>query len=143
MSDKDADVPELNISLDKVCYIIVKAREFDVKVEPEDPDSGSNPADDGERDILEDLADDPTLAELTEAIDDLNEDEIVDLVALAWLGRGDFTIGDWAEAQALAQERHRRKSAPYLTGMPGLGDYLEEGLAAFGLSCEDEEEGRL
>jgi Protein of unknown function (DUF3775) len=144
MADKDdKNLPELNVDLDTLCFIIVKAREFDAKVEPEEPDPGSNPADDGEREILEDREDDNTLAELREAIADLNEDEVIDVIALAWLGRGDFEIAEWDEARALADERHRRNSASYLIGMPALGDYLEEGLAAFGLSCEDSEKGRL
>lgn len=139
----DETPPELSISPERVCYIIIKAREFDAKVDPVESDPGSNPADEGEREILEDFADDPTLAELRAAIDDLNDDQVVDLIALAWLGRGDFTKDDWLEARALARERHRRRSANYLIGMPGLGDYLEEGLAALGYSCEDYEAGRL
>lgn len=134
---------ELNISPDKVCYIIIKAREFDVKVEPVEPDPGSNPADGGEREILGDYDDDPTLAELRAAIDGLNDDEVIDLIALAWLGRGDFTKDGWQEARALARQRHRRRSADYLVGMPALGDYLEEGLSALGHSCDDVETGRL
>src|SRR5579859_6465090 len=82
--------PELNISGEKVCYIILKAREFDVKVDPVEPDTGSNPTDEDQREVIEDHEDDPTLAELKSAINDLNEDEIVDLIALAWVGRGDF-----------------------------------------------------
>ncbi len=141
--DESAAGPDLSISPEKVCYIVMKAREFDAKVEPVEPDPGSNPADSGEREILEDYADDPTLAELNAAIDGLNDDEIVDLIALAWLGRGDFAKDGWEEAKALAEERHRRHSARYLIGMPALGDYLEEGLAALGYSCEDYEMGRL
>src|SRR5579872_4324472 len=95
-------VPELNISPEKVCFIIVKARAFDAKVEPLELDQGSNPADGDEREILEDYADDATLAELRAAIDDLNDDEVVDLIALAWVGRGDFTKEDWPEARRLA-----------------------------------------
>jgi hypothetical protein len=143
--------PELNISTEKVCYIIVKAREFDAKVAPAESDSrstpaddpGSNPADDGEREILEDYADDPTLLELRSAIDDLNEDEVVELIALAWLGRGDYGKEDWLEATALARERHRRHSADYLVGIPTLGDFLEDGLDMVDRSCEDFEIGRL
>jgi hypothetical protein len=141
--EEEAATPELNISPEKVCFIIVKAREFDAKVEPIDPDPGSNPADDGEREILEDYSDDPTAAELRAAIDTLNDDEIIDLIALAWLGRGDFAASEWQECRALARERHRRRSADYLVGMPALGDYLEEGLAALGYSCEDYEIDRL
>lgn len=133
----------MNISIEKVCFIIVKAREFDAKVDPVEPDPGSNPTDSGECEVLEDYADDPTFIELRTAINGLNEDEVIDLIALAWLGRGDFAKEDWDEARDLAAQRHRRRSALYLTGMPALGDYLEEGLSQLGYSCEDYEIDRL
>lgn len=142
-SNEEPPPTELNISADKVCYIILKAREFDVKVAPSQSEPESNPADDQEREVLEDYADDPTLAELRSAIDTLNEDEIVDLIALAWVGRGDFERDNWREAKALAGERHKRRSASYLIGMPSLGDLLEEGLATLGHSCDDYGVGRL
>ncbi|HUK57652.1 MAG TPA: DUF3775 domain-containing protein [Stellaceae bacterium] len=123
---------ELNISPETVGFIIVKAREYDAKVEPDDPESGSNPADDLETDVLEDFPDDPTLEELSAAIDSLNDDETIDLIALAWVGRGDFGKEEWGEARRLAKERHRPHSSAYLVGMPTLGDYLEEGLAVLG-----------
>jgi len=134
---------ELNISPEKVFYIIVKARQFDAKVEPVEPDPGSNAADSGEREILVDYGDDATFAELRAAIDGLNDDEVVDLIALAWVGRGDFGKAEWAEARALARGRHHRHSATYLTGIPTLGDYLEEGLSELGYSCEPYESDRL
>ena len=81
---------ELTISSEKVFYIIVKAREFDEKVAPTDPDSGSNPTDDRDVDVLEAQGDDPTLQELEAALTMLNIDEQLDLIALTWLGRGDF-----------------------------------------------------
>jgi uncharacterized protein DUF3775 len=128
---------ELAISTEKVCFIILKAREFDIKVEPVEEDPVSNPTDDAESGVLEGYADNPTLAELKEAIDDLNDDEVVDLIALAWVGRGDFARAEWGAARRLARERHRPKSSDYLIGMPALGDYLEEGLDTLGHSCED------
>ncbi len=144
MAKAPNDTPvELDISPEKVCYIIVKAREFDVKVPPVEPDPGSNPADHEEREILEDYADDPTAAELKEAIDDLNEDETVNLIAMLWLGRGDFGRDEWRNALALARERHREHSARYLMGIPMLGDLLEEGLSLLGYSCEEFEIDRL
>lgn len=133
----------LNINTEKVGFIILKAREFDAKVEPVEPDPGSNPADDAEREILEDYQDDPTLEELRGAIDSLDDDEIVDLIALAWVGRGDFERKEWPEARRLAGERHRQHSADYLIGMPALGDYLEEGLATLGHSLPDQMTGHL
>ena len=141
---KEAPAPvEINISSEKACYIIVKAREFDAKVEPVEPDPGSNSSDDGERAILEDYADDPTFQELHDAIADLNDDEIVDLIAIAWVGRGDYDRTDFESARTLAMERHRPDSAPYLTGMPSLGDYLEDGLAELGHSCEETDAAHL
>jgi hypothetical protein len=138
--DDDEDLPELNISAEKIEYIIIKARELDAKVEPIEDDPGSNPADDGESEILEDYDGDPTAEELRAVIDTLNEDEVIELIALAWIGRGDFDRSDWEEAKALAEERHGRRSFSYLAGMPALGDYLEEGLAAIGHSGDAETE---
>lgn len=133
----------INVDPSRVCFIIVKAREFDAKVDPVEDDPASNESDDGVREILEDYADDPTLEELRGAIDGLDDDEIIDLIALAWVGRGDFGRGEWPKARALAQERHRRQSSSYLIGMPALGDYLEEGLAELGYSCDDDEAQHL
>lgn len=133
----------LSISPETVCYIIVKAREFDAKVAPMEPDPGSNPADDRDVGILEDYADDPTLQELTSALESLNEDELLDLVALNWIGRGDFDKASWHEARRQARSIPKMDAPRYLLGTPLLGDYLEEGLAALGHSCEEYEIGRL
>jgi len=133
----------LTIRPETVCYVIVKAREFGVKVEPDDPDSGSNPSDDREIDVLEDFADDATFEELSSALEALNEDESLDLVALAWIGRGDYTAVDWREAREQAGEIPLKDRPRYLIGTPLLGDYLEEGLSELGYSCEDYEIERL
>src|SRR5260221_11662709 len=92
--------PVLNLPLDKVSFIILKAREFDVKEEDADPDSGSNPIDDGQTDVLTTKQDDPAREELLGAIRALNEDERMRLVALAWLGRGTYSKEEWREAIA-------------------------------------------
>jgi Protein of unknown function (DUF3775) len=131
------DTPTLSISREKVCYIIFKAREFDVKDLPTFPDDGSNPADEGERPVLEDHPDDPVAKELAAFISALNFDEQVDLVTLTWIGRGDGTIADWTELRDVACSEHNRWTARYLLGTPLLGDYLAEGLAQFGYSCEE------
>ena len=110
-----------------------------------DPDSGSNAADDGMTDVLEDLPDevDATRLELLEFIRALDEDEQINLVALAWLGRGTYDIGEWREALSLARTEHNKRTAEYLLKLPLLGDYLEEGLAAFGEDCDAFDEGRM
>ncbi|MCC7272279.1 MAG: DUF3775 domain-containing protein [Alphaproteobacteria bacterium] len=135
--------PGLTISPEKVCFIVMKARQFDVKDIVTDPDPGSNASDDGMREVLEDHPDDPVRAELVSVIHDLNEDEQIDLVALAWLGRGDGDRNGWSELRAEAARAHNARTATYLLGMPLLADHLEEALSQFGKSCEEFEMGHL
>jgi hypothetical protein len=132
-----------NLSLEQVCYVIVKSREFHVKVDVVEPDPGSNASDEGMDTVLEDYADDPVYDELVEFINDMNVDEQIELVALTWLGRGTFDKEDWAEAIGEATGEHNNHTAQYLLGMPQLASYLEEGLAAFDLSCSDVEREHL
>lgn len=129
------DIP-LAISPEKVCYLILKAHEFDVKDVVTETDPGSNPADDMDLSVLEDHPDDPVVEEITSLIDSLSVDEQIDLVALSWLGRGDYTADDWESVREEAAGEHNEKTASYLLGNPLLGDHLEEGLALLGYSCE-------
>lgn len=139
----DDSAPVLTISPEKVCFVIIKAREFDAKEPANDPDPGSNPSDDKEASVLEDRPDDPVVEEITSLINALSVDEQVDLVTLAWLGRDDYTAGDWAEVREEAARAHNARTASYLLGMPMLGDFLEEGLSMLGYSCEEFEIDRL
>jgi Protein of unknown function (DUF3775) len=138
--EPDDKSDELTISPETAFFIIVKAREFDEKVPPTDPDSGSNPSDDRAVDVLEE-EDDSVEQELESALSSLNIDEQLDLMALTWLGRGDFT--SFAEARKEAEDMRDKHIASYLMGTPQLGDYIEEGLSQLGYSLEDFEKNRL
>ena len=136
----DSEIPagvELGINIDKVCHVIAKARQFDAKEGLSDPDSGSNASDDGMTDVLEDLptGQDATRLEIVEFIRALDEDEQFNLIALAWVGRGTYDLTEWDEALRVARSEHSKRVAEYLLTLPLLGDYLEEGLAAFGENC--------
>lgn len=136
----DPEIPdgvELGINVDKVCHIIAKARQFDAKEGITDPDSGSNASDDGMTDVLEDLpiGQDATRLEIVEFIRALDEDEQFNLIALAWVGRGTYDLSEWNDALSEARSEHNKRVAEYLLTLPLLGDYLEEGLAAFGENC--------
>jgi len=133
-------VPDLTISAETVSAIVAMARRYDVKDVVTDPDSGSNASDDAMLSVLEDHADDPVRSELMAVIRGLSEDEQIDLVALAWLGRGDGGLDDWKDLRAEASRAHNRRTAQYLLGMPLLGDYLEEALYAFGHTAEEFEQ---
>ena len=135
--------PTLTISPEKVCFIIIKAKEFDAKDEVTEPDPGSNPSDDKDAAVLEDHEDDPVVEELTSFINCLSEDEQINLVALAWLGRDDYSASDWSTVRDEAARAHNERTANYLLGTPLVGDFLEEGLSMLGYSCEEFEIGRL
>jgi len=131
------DMETLTISREKICFIIIKAREFDAKDSVTEPDPGSNPSDDGNAAILEDHDDDPVVEELTSFVNSLSEDEQIDLVALTWLGRDDYSVNDWATVRAEAASAHNNRTANYLLGTPLLADFLEEGLSILGYSCKE------
>lgn len=135
--------PELSINPRTVCYLIVKARQFDVKDIETIPDEGSNASDDLMISVLEESPDDPVEDELLSSMSDLNVDEQVDLVALAWLGRDGDKADEWPDIRAEAARSHNENTPSYLLGMPLLADYLEEGLSQLGFSCEDFEKGHL
>lgn len=124
------ETSELGINPDKVRQVISEARMFDVKEGASDPDSGSNATDDDMRDVLEVSKDDASFQELVEFIRSLDEEEQIALVALAWVGRGTYGPDEWQDALGEAARAHNSRTAEYLTGLPLLGDYLEEGLAA-------------
>ncbi len=132
-------VPPLSLSSDQVCFIIVKAREWDAKDVVTEPDPGSNASDDGMIEVLEDHGDDPVAQEIRGFVGAMTEDEQIDLVALAWLGRGDGSIEEWDDLRGEAERAHNNRTASYLLGMPLLADYLEEALSQFDMSCEDVE----
>lgn len=138
--DVDAEAqarPALAISPETAFFILLKARAFDEKVEATDPDSGSNPSDDNEVDVLEDTPDDPTFAELTAAVRRLNDDELRDLICLIWIGRGDFSIAELDQAREGAAEIGRARAPRYVAGIPMVSDHLEEALSQFGHTLGD------
>jgi hypothetical protein len=67
----------------------------------------------------------------------MSEDEQIDLVTLAWLGRGDGTLDDWADLRAEAARAHNKRTASYLLGMPLLSNHLKDALAQLGISCDE------
>jgi hypothetical protein len=136
-------MPSLSISSEKVCFLIVKAREFDVQDVDTEQQEGSNPSDDRMIDVLEESKDNPVAQELRVFIAELGEEEKADLIGLVRLGRGDGTMEDWQAMRDEGLREHRGRIAAYLMGDPLLSDYLEEGLSQFGFSCAEFEIGRL
>ncbi len=123
----------MEIAPEKVAHVIIKAREYDAKVDAWNTD---NDEDDGSEDSSEDTG---LRDEIAGFIDALNDDEQAELVALCWIGRGTFEVEDFDEAVETAQNERVNSVASYLLGVPLLADYLEEGLEKMGFSVEDVE----
>jgi thiamine pyrophosphate-dependent acetolactate synthase large subunit-like protein len=128
------DLNEINP--EKVGYVIAKARELLAEDEGARADA-SNPDDDGDSVLVTDSADGPASDELRQYIEALDEEESAALVALLWVGRGDFEREEWEQALAQARERRESPTATYLMGQPLLPDYLAEALSAFGYAPGD------
>lgn len=119
---------ELSLNPEFLRSLILKLRAIMGQEDEVSPDSGSNPSDDGGRSALQDSPDNLTRAEIVAQIEDLEPDQQVELVALMWLGRGDFEPEEWDEAIALAADRNESGTAHYLLGHPHVADHIDEGL---------------
>jgi len=126
----------LELNPEIVCALIDKAHEFHAKEEVVLPEPPLSPGDSSVMQVLADHADDPVYDEFRNLVDDLEPDQQVSLVALMWLGRGDFDAGEWDDAVATARDAWTTHTADYLIATPLVADYLAEGLAALGYSCE-------
>jgi hypothetical protein len=118
-------------SLDVLARIILLARQFDADA----ADAGkackgqeNNDASRGEP--LPDLT--SRSSDLRFAIDSLSTDDQAILVALAWIGRSDFSAAEFDRALVMAFERHAADTAGYLMDLPKLGELLGLGAAACG-----------
>lgn len=130
---------ELSISLEDICRIVIRLREYEAQVPAVDPDDGSNPTDDRDVSVLEDETNDSVEEELVSALDDLGEDQAIELVALALVGRGAFDSTEWDDALEAAGEEIEAAMgvAPVIFDMAMAASYIEAGLAAFDLRCDD------
>lgn len=127
----------LNINPETVCFFILKAREFHAKEEVEIPEPPLSPGDHWALHVLADHSDDLYLAEARAVVEDLEPDQQAELVALMWLGRGDYTLEEWDAAVEEAQASLTDHTAEYLFAHPLVADFLEEGLDQHGYSCEE------
>ncbi|WP_131782121.1 DUF3775 domain-containing protein [Legionella gresilensis] len=124
----------LNVNTGIICDVIIKARQFQAKEEVSFPEM----TDDMDASyVLADYADDMVYQEVVGAINNLRPDQQATLVALMYLGRGDYVPEEWDEALAFAVERWTEHTGEYLLSRPTMPDDIERGLEAMGLSCEE------
>ena len=133
-------MPELRISVEKVCDFIEAARELAGKV-PSTAGDKTTTGDDSELTTIDEPEgigenEDARRQETVEFIAGLNVEEQTDLLALIWLGRGDYDMSEWDDAVAEAEGRLAARDPDYMIGDAALPEYLGDGLEEFGLSCD-------
>ena len=128
---------ELTVSLDVICRLIVRAREIEAQVPAADADEEEdvNDADD-EFAVLDDETNEVVEEEMFAALDELPDDQIAEVLALALIGRGTYDASEWDEAIEVANDSSGESPVDQLLDMPMLAGYLDAGLAAFDLSCD-------
>ena len=133
---------ELLTPLDTICRLILRAKELEAQVPAQDPDQDPDEVDDlddegGEAlSVLEDELNDGVEEEDQALLDDLAEDQLSEVVALAWVGRGTYDASEWDDAFEEAGTLDGEERIDELMDMPLLGGHLEAGLAAFDYSCD-------
>ena len=133
---------ELLTPLDTICRLILRAKELEAQVPAQDPDDDADNVDDYDDEggealsVLEDELNDSVEEEMQAQLDDLADDQLAEVLALAWVGRGTYDPTEWDEAYAEAGELEGDERMDELMDMPLLGGHLEAGLAAFDYSCD-------
>lgn len=82
----------------------------------------------------------PDHPHLHEYMASFNDDEKDNLVALMWVGRGSFDAASFDEAKRRAREEATAATEDYLSGIPNLAEYLEDGLDALGIHVAEAED---
>jgi len=128
---------ELTVSLDTICRLIIRARENEAQVPAIEADDEPDPTDtDDPYAVLENESNEAIEEEMTALLEELGDDEIAEVLALAMVGRGTFDASEWDEALEAANEESPQSAVDQLLEMPMLAGYLDAGLAAFDLSCD-------
>ena len=130
---------ELSIDSDDIRMLIVKARAALANLpsdEDDDPDeeleldAATSITVEGHDHLVEETEPDHSIDEVRGYIEGLDDDQQAEIVALVWVGRGDFEPRDFAEAVREARTSVAGSVGDYLLKMPLLPSYLEAGLDA-------------
>lgn len=124
----DEEDGPLEVDSETVSKIIARAREVLAGMPPIDEDGNTG----------EDIGEESGFREIAAIIDELNEDEKIDLVALMWIGRGTYGIDELEQARRTARSEATHTTSDYLLSTPLIADYLADGLEAFGIPVEED-----
>ena len=128
---------DLNTPLETICRLIIRAREMEAQVPDNDSDDERDPTDsDDEFAVMDDDANEAVEEEIFALLDDLGDDQVQEILALAWVGRGTYDASEWSEALEAAADPDAEEPIDQIMDIPTLAAYLDAGLAAFDLNCD-------
>ena len=127
----------LQVNPETVCRLIELAQSYHVREATGIPEEGSNSVDDWSQQMLADHKDNTSYEEFAAAIKELDPDQQQEVVALLWLGRGDYTLEEWDGIVQQSKDHWSPETAQYLIDHPLLADELQEGLEQHGYSCQE------
>jgi hypothetical protein len=130
------ELPELEISTEKVCQLIDEVRALNGRFPPTGPTADTE-ADEGLMEALEDDPDDPSLMRMREFFRGLSLEERANLLALLWLGRGDIEIEAWRDGIADATRRLEEHDVAFPFTDEGTAENLMAGLERLQRSWDD------
>ena len=130
--DNDETI-ELNIMPHFLRNLVFKMRAASLGGEDASRDARDN-AQHGDHHITlkEEVSPGAFLDELIAEIDSMDDEDQQELVALMWVGRGDFDRDNWRDAVALAAERADTPTSLYLLSHPMAADEIVAGLEIMG-----------
>lgn len=126
----------LDVNPDIICRLIELAREFHAQEQVVIPETPGNPSGDWAAQTLASHIEDMSFQEFKSIVEDLEPAQQIQVVALLWMGRGDYAVEEWEDALEQARDDWTPKTAEYLVVHPLLATYLTEGLDLLGYSCE-------
>jgi len=127
----------LELNPDIVRLLILQAHEYYAKETLRMTDDKIIQGVENDLPIQTSYEDDVTYQTFKNTIEDLEPDQQESLVALMWLGRGDYDVEEWEAILEIAHERRNERTAEYLIATPLVADYLEEGLSQLGYQCDE------
>jgi len=119
---------EIDLNRETIRFLIERVREFQTRDDIDFDDEPDVDEDDWSGEVTVNVATDPYYQELKTTIEDLEPDQQVTLVAVMWVGRGDFAASEWGDALSEARRHWNEPTAAYLLGTPMLSDSLAEGV---------------
>lgn len=128
----------LTINLDTVLWVVNLTREFHAKEEVVFPDTSMEGNDDDwAMQMLADHGSDLTLQELRSGLQGLDRELQAELLALKWIGRGDYGPEEWEDVLQEAIDNWSPEVMDRLIATPLISEYLLEGLDALGIEHEE------